>query len=97
VLEGKAVHEETERLIERANRAIVQSLLLVEENRSSINQAWARLRFLYCKVEEMKPKAAQLGRVLINSSVPPINSPLRPISSRQPAPYRPPGWPLEII
>jgi hypothetical protein len=64
VLEGKAVHEETERLIERANRAIVQSLLLVEENRSSIDQAWARLRFLYCKIEEMKPKAAQLDAVM---------------------------------
>ena len=35
--------------------------------------------------------------VLINSSGPLMNSPLGPISSLQPAPYRPPGWPLGII
>jgi hypothetical protein len=56
LLEGKVVHEETERLIERANLAIAQSLVLLEENRSSVSQARAWLRFLHYQAERMKPK-----------------------------------------
>jgi hypothetical protein len=61
VLEGKAVHEETDRLIERANQAIAQSVLLIAENRSCSSQARAWLRWLYFQADEMKPKPALIA------------------------------------
>jgi hypothetical protein len=50
------VQGDTERLIERANHAIAQSVRLLEENRSSINQARTWLKILYYQVSQIRPK-----------------------------------------
>src|SRR5690242_351482 len=63
------MHEETERLIERANRAIAQSLFLIEENRSSINQAWARLRFLQDGRDEAEARPDSYSKPAWSSSI----------------------------